>query len=151
MKKVIVVYASMSGNTEKIADFIIDKLKDFQFIIVRKEMEYCEAAELLSYDGILIGSYTYGDGEIPFEAEAFYEELSQMNLTGKKAAVFGSGDSAYSIFCGAVSEFEEQLKNVGATIVKEGLRMELSPELPEEIELCQGFAIQFGNALLALK
>lgn len=149
MKKVIVVYASMSGNTEKIADIIIEKLKEFQFIIEKREMDYCEAAELLAYDGILIGSYTYGDGDIPFEAEAFFEELSQMNLSGKRAAVFGSGDSAYSIFCGAVSVFEKQLKDAGAKIVNNGLKMELSPERPEEIKSCEHFAIQFANVIFA--
>lgn len=151
MKKVIVVYASMSGNTEKMADIIIDKLKGFSFIIEKKMMDYCEATELLAYDGILIGSYTYGEGEIPFEAEAFFEELSQINLTGQKAAVFGSGDEAYSIFCGAVSVFEEQLIDSGATIISDGLKLELSPDSHEEIEQCKYFAIQFANALLTEK
>ena len=72
--------------------------------------------DLLEYEGILIGTHTWDDGEIPDEFMVFYEELDQFDLSGKKAGVFGSGDSFYgpdlwrshSSFRGKTSRFRSR-------------------------------------------
>ena len=73
MAKILIAYASMSGNTES-ADLIKVSLDAFDHEVVLQEMEGMDA-ELLAYDGIILGSYTWGDGELPFEAEDFHEDL----------------------------------------------------------------------------
>ena len=75
-----------------------------------------------------------GDGELPFEAEDFHEDLENIDLSGKKVAVFGSGDTAYELFCEAVTIFEERLVERGAELVQEGLKIELAPEDEEDVE-----------------
>ena len=109
----------MSGNTESIADLIKVSLDAFDHEVVLQEMEGMDAEELLAYDGIILG----GDGELPFEAEDFHDDLENIDLAGKKVAVFGSGDTAYELFCEAVTIFEERLVERGAELVQEGLKM----------------------------
>ena len=63
MAKILIAYASMSGNTESIADLIKVSLDAFDHEVVLQEMEGMDAEELLAYDGIILGSYTWGDGD----------------------------------------------------------------------------------------
>ncbi|CAM4243197.1 flavodoxin [Bacillus manliponensis] len=147
MAKILIAYASMSGNTESIVDLVKASLEVFDHEIEVKEIENMEVDELLDYDGILLGSYTWGEGELPFEAEDFHDELENVDLSGKKAAVFGSGDTAYELFCEAVPILEKRLTECGAELVVEGLKIELAPEEDEDIERCSNFAIAFAEKL----
>src|SRR5690606_41648856 len=81
--------------------------------------------DLLEYDGFLIGTYTWEGGEIPDEFMFFYEELDSFDLTEKKAAVFGSGDSYYRFtFGAALNLFADKIQSCGATITVPTLRSE---------------------------
>ncbi len=146
MKKVCVVYASMTGNTEEIANILSKNLEAFE--VEQVEMEQADAANLLAYDGILLGSYTWGDGELPGEAEDFFNQLDEVDLTGKIVGVFGSGDTVYEQYCAAVDQFQEKVKERGATIVGEGLKIELSPDDDEQLEKCNNFAKEFTEKLV---
>lgn len=75
MPKVIVLYASLTGNTEEMAEAIAEGAKAAGANTVLKEAFDAKAEELLQYDGIIIGAYTWGDGELPDEFLDFYEEL----------------------------------------------------------------------------
>ncbi|WP_100333567.1 flavodoxin [Bacillus alkalisoli] len=145
--KILIAYASMSGNTEEIADLIKSSLEINPIDIEIKEIEHMNAEELLQYDGIILGSYTWGDGELPYETEDFYEGLLDVDLTDKVVAVFGSGDTAYPKFCAAVDLLEERLQLQGASLAVEGLRIEFTPDTDEEVESCANFAVMFAEKL----
>ncbi|PGL73277.1 flavodoxin [Bacillus sp. AFS055030] len=143
MAKILIAFASMSGNTEEIAELIKSSIDTMGHDIEMKEIEHINTQKLVEFDGIILGAYTWGDGELPYEVEDFYDDLENLNLTGKKAAVFGSGDHAYPKFCAAVDLLEERLKECGAQIIQEGLKVELAPETEEDIERCVTFAINY--------
>jgi flavodoxin I len=147
MANILIAYASMSGNTEDIANILKNTLNTFPHDVAMKELEEITPEELADYDGILIGCYTWGDGDLPYEAEDFYDDLEGFDLSGKKAAVFGSGDTDYPKFCEAVRIFEERLVECGAEIAQEGLKIELSPETDEDVEKCKDFAVFFAERL----
>lgn len=92
---VIIVYASMAGNTEQMAVSIAKELTSSGIKVDVKGAFECFAEDLTFYDGIMIGSYTWGDGDLPDEMLDFYEELKNTDLKGKAGAVFTSGDSLY--------------------------------------------------------
>lgn len=148
MANILIAYASMSGNTEQIADIIKEEMEKENHTLTVKEMEEIFPGDLDGYEGILVGSYTWGDGELPFEAEELYEELEQTDLSGIKAASFGSGDTSYPDFCEAVHTFEDQLKSAGADVVQNGLKIELNPDSDEEINEIKEFASHFSSSLL---
>ncbi|MFQ6391298.1 flavodoxin [Priestia aryabhattai] len=147
MTKILIAYASMSGNTEEISELIKSNLKPFGYHIDMKEIEHLDIQKLVEYDGILLGVYTWGNGDLPYEVEDFYDEIENVDLTGKKAAIFGSGDRSYPEFCAAVDLLEEKLELCGAEIVQKGLKIELAPETEEDIEHCNFFAISFSKSL----
>ncbi|MBU3574114.1 flavodoxin [Priestia aryabhattai] len=147
MAKILIAYASMSGNTEEISELIKSNLEPFGHDIGREEIEQLDIQKLVEYDGILLGVYTWGNGDLPYEVEDFYDEIESVDLTGKKAAIFGSGDRSYPEFCAAVDLLEEKLELCGAEIVQKGLKIELAPETEEDIEQCNSFAIIFSKSL----
>ncbi len=134
----------MSGNTEEMADIIIEGITEISDVNIEKIdiMEGPEASILGEYDCILLGAYTWGDGELPDDFLDFYEEMDHINLTGKKAAVFGSCDSSYAQYGAAVDILTEKLREQGADIVLEGLKVELNPD-DEDIKNCQNFGRDF--------
>ncbi|SIR73546.1 flavodoxin I [Peribacillus simplex] len=144
MSKIIIIFASMSGNTEEMANAIAEGITEISDVNIEKIdiMDGPEASILGDYDGILLGAYTWGDGELPDDYLDFYEELDHIDLTGKKAAVFGSCDSSYTQYGAAVDILNEKLREKGAVIVLEGLKVELTPD-DEDIKNCQNFGGDF--------
>ena len=126
MTKMILIYASMGGNTEMMAEEVANGVRqegeDLEVIDI---MDGIEASELENYDGILLGSYTWGDGELPDDFLDFYDEMESINLTGKKAAVFGSCDSAYPNFGAAVDILMDKLSERGDEVYPQGLKVEI--------------------------
>ncbi|SDD43571.1 flavodoxin I [Paenibacillus sp. UNCCL117] len=145
MSSVIIVFASMTGNTEEMAELIAEGVRSAGIEPVLKSAMDTSAAELEKYDGVVLGAYTWGDGDLPDEMLDFYDEMDDIQLEGRKAAVFGSGDSSYRDFCGAVDTLAEKLKETGAELVLEAVKVELNPT-SEEKEQCR----RLGSALAAL-
>ncbi len=143
LAKALIAFASMSGNTEDIASVIRDTLIEHSVDVTYLEMDEADIDLLPEYDYILIGTYTWGDGDLPYEAEPFFEDVSSLILKGKKAACFGSGDYAYPRFCEAVNTFCDMLEKTGADLFPETLKIELAPETDEDIECCKEFALGF--------
>ncbi|WP_261132248.1 flavodoxin [Bacillus sp. Marseille-Q3570] len=148
MKRVLILYASMSGNTEEMADLIERGSGSDNIDIVKKQIDIDDISvdELRTYDGLLLGSYTWGDGDLPDEMEDFYDDLEDVDLSGNRAATFGSCDSMYPQYGAAVDILQDKLSELGAEIVLEGLKVELTPE-DEDEQACLEFGKRFKEAL----
>lgn len=147
MSKIIIVYCSMTGNTEEMANAVAEGIRETgKEADVKDIMEIPSASILEQYEGIILGSYTWGDGALPDEFLDIYEEMDEMDLTGKKAIVFGSEDASYDHFCAAVDILIEKLEERGAEIVMEGLKVEVSPT-DDEVEKCKEFGRKFVEQL----
>ena len=116
MSKTVVVYGSSTGTCEGIANKIGEKLG--AEVINVTDMS---ADTLSGSDNILIGTSTWGAGELQDDWYDGVETIKGANLAGKTVAVFGCGDSSsYSdTFCGAMIELYNAAKEAGATLVGE--------------------------------
>lgn len=124
MAKAIIVFGSTMGNTEQLADEAKQGLEQGGVEVVKKNVTDASVQELNDYDLILLGSSTWGDGELQDDFVDFYEKMKDINLEGKKAGAFGPGDSSYPQFCKAVDLLEEKLKECGAQIVSESFKVD---------------------------
>ncbi len=120
MSKTIIVFGSTTGNCETMAGTIKSIIVDAEL----KNVTDCEVAELVEYDTILLGSSTWGDGELQDDIIDFEKSLTEIDLTDKKAGTFGCGDSDgwADTFCDAVDILEKKLKDCGAEIVVDGFK-----------------------------
>ncbi|MGE6631195.1 flavodoxin [Bacillus sp. NPDC077027] len=135
MGNVLLVYATMSGNTEAMADLIEKGLLEAGASVDRHEAMDIDAELLNDYTQIILGAYTWGDGDLPDDFIDLYEDMDDLDLSGKSFAVFGSGDTSYEHFCGAVDLIEEKVKELGGNVVLPSIKIELNPEGDEEEEL----------------
>ena len=123
-----IVFASMTGNTEEIADIVADKLRDLGVDVDVDECTTVDAEDFLEADIAIVATYTYGDGELPDEMMDFYEDLAGLDLTGKIYGVVGSGDTFYDEFCKAVDDFDAVFEGSGAEKGAESVKVDLPAE-----------------------
>ena len=117
MGKTAIIYGSTTGTTEDIAGRIASKLNIAQGDIY--ELSKVTADTVAGYDTLLLGSSTWGSGDLQDDWYDGIETLKGADLAGKKIALFGCGDSSsYSdTFCSALGTIYNDLKDSGATFV----------------------------------
>lgn len=117
MKKTLIVYGSTSGNCESIAHKIADALGvDASSVIAASELN----PELIaSNDNLILGSSTWGCGDLQDDWYDGVEVIKSSDLSGKTVAVFGCGDSCgfSSTFCEAMKKLYDAAKAAGATVI----------------------------------
>jgi flavodoxin I len=90
MNKILVLYYSRTGNTEKMANAIAEGAQSSGDVEV--ELNYhVETESLSAYDAILIGTPTYHH-DMPIDFKNLFEDaaVQGISLKGKIGAVFGS-------------------------------------------------------------
>ncbi len=100
--KTIIVYGSSTGTTKDIADRIAEKF-GVAADDVRDAADF-DAEDVANYDLLIFGSSTWDDGELQDDWSDLVEDIADQDLSGKKVALFGCGDSeGYGdTFCDAV-------------------------------------------------
>ncbi len=115
MSKTVVVFGSSTGTCEAIAEKIGNKMG-------AEVVNVCDLNDdVLAADNLIIGSSTWGAGELQDDWYDGVETLKNASLAGKVVAVFGCGDceSYGDTFCGAMAELYNAAKAGGATMVGE--------------------------------
>ena len=90
--KARIVYASMTGNDEDMADILEEDLQDYGFEVESSDVSFTDASDYLKSDLCIFITYTYGEGKMTDEIADFYEQLKTLDLSGKHFAVMGSGE-----------------------------------------------------------
>ena len=134
-----IVFASMTGNTEEIADIVADKFRDLGVEVDVDECTTVDAEDFLDADIAVVATYTYGDGELPDEIQDSTKIWLALISKGKLYGVVGSGDTFYDEFCKAVDDFDRVFVATGAEKGSECVKVDLSAE-EEDIERLEQFA-----------
>lgn len=148
MAHILILYASTTGNTEMMAEAIADKLiaEGHEVVIKTFDFDWIKVAEIVEYDGIFVGTHTWDDGDLPYEVEDFYEELEEVDITNKVFAVFGSADSFYPTYGGAIDLIGNRLEDLGAHVYPVRLKVDMRPD-KKDIQQCQQFANEVSQTI----
>ena len=147
MNKTAIIYSFNTKKTGKIAELIKEEFGDDNLILVNAE-EITEE-EFLSYDQLILGVPTWFDGELPNYWDEFVPALEDLDLKGKKIALYGLGDQkGYpENFLDGMGIMAEILEEQGASLVgftsKEGYEFESSRAARGE--QVTGLAIDYEN------
>ena len=108
MKKTVVVYGSSTGTCESIANTIASKLG-----VEAINVADLSDAVVAENDNLILGTSTWGAGELQDDWYDGVEVLKGADLTGKTVALFGCGDaeSYPDTFCGAIAEIYNAVKD----------------------------------------
>lgn len=118
MNNIGIFYGSATGTTADVAHRIASLMgvadKDIYDVAVT-------APHVLGdYDVLLLGSSTWGNGELEDSWYSFVDGAQSLDLSGKKMALFGCGDETMSdTFCNAVGILFDRLRGTGATLIGE--------------------------------
>ncbi len=117
-KKTGLFYSYNSHKTKIVAEKIAE---EFGAAIESVNAETITEEEFLKYDTVIMGVPTWFDGELPNYWDEFVPAIEDMDLKGKKFAIFGLGDQkGYpENFGDAVGLMANLLIQRGATVVGE--------------------------------
>ncbi|MBQ9214875.1 MAG: flavodoxin [Bacteroidales bacterium] len=116
MKKTVIIYGSTTGNAASAAQTIAEKLGNGAAV---KEAGSASKSDLTDYDNIILGSSTWGDGELQDDWFGFLPTIKEVGLAGKTVAVFGVGDQfSYSdTYVNAMGELYDAATAAGANVI----------------------------------
>ena len=121
-----VVYATITGNNEEVADIVVAAFEDANIAVKKTEISQTEVDEFEDVDIAVVVPYTYDQGSLPDEGLDFFEDLADATLDHVVYGVAGSGDTYYlSDYCVAVPKFEAQFAKTQAIKGAEGVKVNL--------------------------
>ncbi|MBU7474462.1 flavodoxin [Lactiplantibacillus pentosus] len=137
-----VIFATITGNNEDVADIITEKFEKLGVDVAKEEISQADATEFNDVDICVVVPYTYDEGALPEEGLDFYEDLKDLDLTGKIYGCAGSGDTFYDDdYCKAVTDFSQAFKKAGATQGAKDVFVNLAPEA-DDVKALDAFTEQ---------
>ena len=115
MKKVGILFGSTGGVTESVANLIAEKLGNADLLNVAN----ISADEAAAYQNLILGTSTWGIGDLQDDWEGFLPDFANLDLSGKKIGLFGLGDcQGYpDSFVDGMGEIYEKIKDQDITLV----------------------------------
>ena len=116
MKKIGIFYGSTTGTVagvaRKIADLLGVPAEDVH------DMAKSAPSDVAPYDVLILGTSTWGDGDMQEDAHDFADGLQALDLSSKEVALFGCGDESMTdTFCNGVDELKKYVEKTGAVII----------------------------------
>ena len=117
MNSTCIVYGSSTGTCQDLASRIATKLGVDSANVF--DAGSISADQLNEFQNLILGTSTWGAGEMQDDWYEGVKALKAANLAGKTVALFGCGDcEGYSdTFCGGMGELYQAAKAAGANIV----------------------------------
>ena len=128
-----IVYASESGNSEKLAGDMAKSARKLGFKPAVVDMADLELASLTKAKRLVVIAATWGEGEPPGRAARVYNELmgeGAPRLDGVEFGVLALGDTAYAEFCAIGKRIDERLEALGGKRVADRVDCDLDFAAP---------------------
>ena len=140
-----ILFGSQTGNAENLSKRMAKEAGKRGFAPTIHDLAKYPTAQLASEPALLVVTSTYGDGEPPDNAKAFWELLSSdaaPRLAQTKFSVLALGDTNYAKFCAFGKAVDERLEKLGA--------LRIHPRTDCDVEYEEAFAKWMAGALASL-
>jgi sulfite reductase (NADPH) flavoprotein alpha-component len=130
-----ILYGSQTGNAESVANDTAAAAKTHGLKAVLTSMDAIDSAAFATMDTVLIITSTYGEGEMPDNAQMLWEAVSAESmpqLPNLQFSVLALGDSGYDLFCQAGIDWDNRLAALGAKRLAERVDCDVEFEAAAE-------------------
>ncbi len=117
-----ILYGTQTGNAESIAESISIAANDNGLATKILELNDIEMKDFKVMDNVVVIISTYGEGEMPDNAQLFWDSLSSdsaPNLSNMQFGILALGDTGYDEFCNAGKLIDKRLEKLGAKRILE--------------------------------
>ena len=143
MAKIAVVFWSGSGNTEAMANAVVEGAEQGGAEVELIRVGDFSADRIADYDGILMGCPACGTEELDDgEFEPFFAE-AEGKLSGVKVGMFGSYGWGGGAF---MDTWTERVNAAGGAMVADGVTCELEPD-DDALERCRALGAAMAKAV----
>lgn len=118
MTKIGLFYGTQTGYTQTAAEMIQKEFGE-DSVVTLSDISKVESTDFEGYNYIIIGCPTWNVGELQSDWEDFYDQLDNIDFSGKKVAYFGEGDQVGypDTFQDAMGILEEKVSELGGETV----------------------------------
>lgn len=118
MSKIGLFYGTQTGNTQTEAELIQKEFGGEEAVTLYDVAKF-ELSDFENHNNIIVGCPTWNVGQLQDDWDSFYDELDNVDFTGKKVAYFGIGDQVgyAGSFQDAIGILEEKISEQGGTTV----------------------------------
>ena len=118
-RSLAILFGSQTGNAAGLAEKTAKMAADYGLIPTVYDMDGFDAATLANHKRTLIITSTWGEGEMPDNAESLWQTVNSNSpsLSGVNFSICAIGDTAYDEFCKAGTDWDEKYESLGANRV----------------------------------
>jgi MioC protein len=136
-QRLTILVGTMTGTAQLVADEVADVMKARGIAAAVVPMDGLDAAVFAGDGAFLVCSSTYGQGDVPDNAQALFADLERArpDLTHVRYGVIGLGDRTYAqTFCFGGKRFDALLQSLGARRIGEPMLHDASAgTIPEDV------------------
>ena len=120
-RSLAILFGSQTGNAAGLAEKTAKLAKNYGLVPSVYDMDDLTPATLANHKRTLIITSTWGEGEMPDNAESLWQSVVSQSpsLSGVSFSVCAIGDTAYDEFCKAGVDWNDKYKSLGANMVHE--------------------------------
>ena len=114
MSKIGIFFGSTTGVTEEIANKISNNLEGAEVYNISGNED-----KLNDFDVLILGTSTWGFGDLQDDWQGSLDELANLDLSGKKVAYFGTGDQSTfaDTFIDGIGIINDEIEKTGALVI----------------------------------
>ena len=131
-----VFFGSQSGNSEELAAKLAKNASQYGLEGVVHDMDGFDINAMASMKRVAIVCSTWGEGEMPDNAEALWQAAASSGaprMDGMSFSVLALGDTSYELFCQSGKDWDKRLEELGASRVVERVDCDVDYEAPASV------------------
>ena len=129
-----ILFGSQSGNSEGLAEKWQKEAPRYGLNPTVHDMDGFDIKSMSSMSRVMIVCSTWGEGEMPDNAEELYEIAVEAGkiLTNTNFSVCALGDTGYDLFCQSGKDWDKTLQDIGGSRIHDRVDCDVDFEDPAE-------------------